>query len=1007
MVGVLLAIAANATDWYLCGGNLNGGSSWADNPTYLFTPDASDANIQTYSIAKITGEIKIKEKGTWSTSFGSNGSKLKEGVEYKAGTDGSNIVIDGSIEDATITINTSAHTVKITGKGSENEYSVVYLVGDFGSGWNENNTSYPLTLKSGTNNVWEGTYTFGAATSYFKMKAGSLIYGTGGDDIAVEMNNEYTAAQSGNAFNLPAGKYNFSFVLNKNADTGKLTVSQDGPVAYPEILYVVGNVKGSEFAANVTEPLPATAEAGHYEGDITFTGTFATGFLISVATGTGATATDWAGLGTRYGAAEEDLVIGTEPVQLTGNQDWAWKLADGTYTLSVNLVDKTMTVVKKEEPTPGQPLEVTFDFTTIAAMKAFIPTMVAAVDGAGDWITDTSAKSNLKWPMNPVNLTHDGVNLFYQQANPQANKSNLGCVYYISGSDAYDFRVYKTNQMTIAAPEGYAISEITFTTAHTKINVSMPGDATGTLGAYADKTRTWTADEGKPQDKVVFDIKETVRMNTIKVTLVKKETPQPTYPVLYFRGAMNDNAADEASLFTQTDGIYTITLDKLIGNFKIADADWGVQFSTKNTTMVLGSEYTVSDASGFGGDMAITNTARNVTITFDYNNMKLKIEGEYYSAKRGYVLNSSLTDSNWSRAEMTDDGNDQWEYVVTPVNATGELQIIGTYDGVPTQYYGSTDREISEENPSIAMYPGMANPKFSLTAGTEYKFTFDPALLTLTVAPTTEPIEYPELYFRGGNAGWDPVEANLMTQSDGVYTFSIDKLSAPFKIADAGWSADNSWTTGDMAMELDTEYTCFTQDNSPNMGMANNIVDATITFDYNTKALKITGTIDDVPVVVGYIIKGTFTDPEWTACEMAPVTENAAREAGQTYFYECEPAASTGVLLIVKTEDGVEKAWYKAATTDLLTANGSVTLSTSGADNLQYDFSNFDKVKFVFDPESGVLTTTGTTGIAGIVADYDENAEYYNMQGVRISGKPAAGLYIVVRGADATKEYLR
>ena len=60
------------------------------------------------------------------------------------------------------------------------------------------------------------------------MKAGTLIYGTGTGDVAVEPGVTYNAAQSGNAFSIGAGEYEFMFVLDKNADTGELTIRKIG-----------------------------------------------------------------------------------------------------------------------------------------------------------------------------------------------------------------------------------------------------------------------------------------------------------------------------------------------------------------------------------------------------------------------------------------------------------------------------------------------------------------------------------------------------------------------------------------------------------------------------------------------------------------------------------------------------------------------------------------------------------------------------------------------------------
>lgn len=458
---------------------------------------------------------------------------------------------------------------------------------------------------------------------------------------------------------------------------------------------------------------------------------------------------------------------------------------------------------------------------------------------------------------------------------------------------------------------------------------------------------------------------------------------------------------------TQTDGVYTISLAKLTGEFKIAPADWEEKaeiWTSTNGAMEVGTEYECVNTDA-APNMAVANKLTDATITFDYATKKIKVTGTVDDTPVviTYAINSSLTSESWSMDDMTkDEGAETWSYVVTPTVAAGEMQVVEKADGAAKTYMGAADVTLSEANPEVVMTAGAANLKYELTAGTEYKFTYDPATATLKVATTAEPVVYPTLYFRGVNTDWAADESSLMTENKGVYTYSIAKLSGEFKIADVDWSADNSWTSDNKAMETETEYTCFTVDNSPNMAMAKNLIDVTVTFDYATKTIKVTGTVDETPVVVKYVIKGTFSDPVWTANEMALVPEST-----NEYYYECEPAAETGELLVVKLEDDAEKAWCKAAASDVLTANGKVTLSDSGAGNLQYDFTGYNTVKFVFNAETCELTTTGFSGIAGIAADYDEDAEYYSLQGVRVSGRPAPGLYIVVRGDNATKEYLR
>lgn len=89
------------------------------------------------------------------------------------------------------------------------------------------------------------------------------------------------------------------------------------------------------------------------------------------------------------------------------------------------------------------------------------------------------------------------------------------------------------------------------------------------------------------------------------------------YPHIYLRGSMTDNfSALDSHKFTRTGDVYTLTLEKLDGTFKIADSAWG---SVNHT-------YTTSDISGDGtytftrGDNnAKAVSLKNVTISFTFN----------------------------------------------------------------------------------------------------------------------------------------------------------------------------------------------------------------------------------------------------------------------------------------------------------------------------------------------------------------------------------------------------
>lgn len=77
LAALICAFAANAADWYLVGASFG----WTDNAKYLMSA-TDEANVYSITVPSISGEFKIKPKGTWTGAIGGAGDALTEGVWY-------------------------------------------------------------------------------------------------------------------------------------------------------------------------------------------------------------------------------------------------------------------------------------------------------------------------------------------------------------------------------------------------------------------------------------------------------------------------------------------------------------------------------------------------------------------------------------------------------------------------------------------------------------------------------------------------------------------------------------------------------------------------------------------------------------------------------------------------------------------------------------------------------------------------------------------------------------
>lgn len=506
------AMAANAADWYISGAfqgwtNCKAGYNMTEKSAGVYELQVTADKI-TDGTGVFSGEFLIVRgavnKPDWSTKIGTNGAKVKEGTAYKYTVGGGNFAMDGSVADATITLDTNTKTLLVKGKAQENEYTTVYLVGDMGGGWNDNRKDFPMTLKSGTDDTWTATYTLTAAKNYFKMRAGNYQYGDGIDnvDLDVELGHEYTAPQSGNSFVLPAGSYNFQFILPYNGESGKLTVTKSEVVTYPTTMYIIGNVNEGGFAPNNGIAMTSTEE-GVFTGEALIGNEMLSGygyFGFAEKLGASAADTEWSKMGARYGAASKDFEpVFTDKVatcDVAAGENSFKVAADKTFTFVLDLKNMKLTLTEKEVvPQPNKATIVYGDY------KTYTPNAAEYT-----WTAD-GATGNEFVAVNDIAFKAGDVTFTGTQ-----NEASTPCRLYRVKDDAASttFRIFKLaknktkpSAYTVAVDNKHKINKIEIKVKGTGYPVNT--SATTAKGEDGNGVMTWVAPEDQEVREVEFN----------------------------------------------------------------------------------------------------------------------------------------------------------------------------------------------------------------------------------------------------------------------------------------------------------------------------------------------------------------------------------------------------------------------------------------------------------------------------------------------------------------------
>ncbi|MBD5257746.1 MAG: hypothetical protein HDS52_03535 [Barnesiella sp.] len=350
---VLGVMSASAADYYLIGGFNN----WTlKDSKAKFTASGANEYVLDFQ-GQLTSGFKIND-GTWSNdnaNFGAGAGALELGVPYTYAVGGSTGNINlaaGAIDNPHIVLNTANKTLTISGQEAEvvvsydiwgnlpnasSAWASTELVENNGV-WSANNVQVTAASDFGIREL-----TNGAQTAWISAAATATISGNGTFSCMVEGTN----------FTITPGTYNLAF--DPAAMTLTVTTNGDVPVYSPETLYVIGDLIGTTTHWNPSYGIALTKDGDKFTGVVDFETAFANDYgYFSLCTKLSSSSDDWS-VGSRYGATAADTEISSDETLPFVSGDLSWMILPGSYNVTVDFAENTITVVKLGEVVVGAP----------------------------------------------------------------------------------------------------------------------------------------------------------------------------------------------------------------------------------------------------------------------------------------------------------------------------------------------------------------------------------------------------------------------------------------------------------------------------------------------------------------------------------------------------------------------------------------------------------------------------------------------------------------------------
>ena len=454
-----------------------------------------------------------------------------------------------------------------------------------------------------------------------------------------------------------------------------------------------------------------------------------------------------------------------------------------------------------------------------------------------------------------------------------------------------------------------------------------------------------------------------------------------------------DPSVDETLSATTIDGheVYAIELDNEEIIFK-GSAAWSDPMQTANLPVTDGAVYGKASIKSNGGSIDPIATITNGVWT------------DYSGPVDEYPVMYMVGDmTGWgASAKFKMETTDGITYTLSnqSFTTTSEFKFYGgswglrelTYTGGKVNV--NTEYTLGKGNGNISVAEACSDVTVKLVVNSDYTS----GTLTLVTEggdepnPPTPGNDYEGWYVNLGGDFITGYWRGIAVPTDGKVSFDGIAIGTnEFKLKVWNGTADVYYTTAGHVVATDVA-TVMTE--STEIDCAITITGATegalydVTFDCATNTITVVN--HEGEIAVTYALRGTIIDGEWVDLEM---TEDA--EGNWSWSGTVVP----GDFGIKKMENGSQTAWYSSS--DAATINGSGTYAAM-VNGTNWVSELTGEAAFTFNPETLVLTASGSTAVETVEVAEAGEAVYFNLQGVRVEN-PANGLFVRVLNGKATK----